>query len=678
VQKGNIWHTASSQIVVLTEEQHACCGLAQIFLVVLRARGRTAGGAASCPGLGDLGWGGMECDSSVHPPLSAWFYAMKQRIYLGFAPIFILFVGIGLYALWLFSRVGGAVDVILQENYQRVRAGQAMKESAERMDSALSLALAGEEERGRKLFESSTPVFEEHLRRTRGSISLPGEGEAAGKIKQAEERYQVLAKKFWNSSDLGTRRTLYFSELLPLFTQIQNNLQEVIRISEDNMVQADHRARTLSANSTRTMFLVLVVGAGIALLLVLATQRAILKPIQILTAVAKELGSGNLDQVAAVQSDDEIGALAAAFNKLSSKLRAYRQITADQILQARQMTEITFSAFPDAILALSVDGKINFANPAAGELLKRLDSQGGLPLPIQEEAENVLRGAPDYMPTSFEKAAPVRINDHEAFLLPRVIGMRDESGNLFGAAVVLQDVTRFRLLDEVKTNLVSTVSHELKTPLSSVRMGLHLLLEEKIAPLNAKQLELLLAAREDSERLLRMINDLLDLARLESGQTRQRFEIISPRTLIKNAAPNLKPLVEANDARLVTNIAPELPDVAVDLRQIGHVFSNLVSNAARHSKPGEDVVLSAKPIGKSVRFSVLDHGPGIPKEFQSRIFERFFRIPGTEDSTGVGLGLAIAREMIVSHGGSIGLQSTSGKGSEFYFDLPATSNGVKA
>jgi len=263
------------------------------------------------------------------------------------------------------------------------------------------------------------------------------------------------------------------------------------------------------------MVLVWVVGAGIALFLVVATERAILKPIQNLMAVAKELGNGNLDQVAAVQSNDEIAALAAAFNKLSAKLRAYRQITADQILQARQMTEITFAAFPDAILALSVYGTIDFANPAALELLKGLDS--------------------------------------------------------------------------------------LKTPLSSIRMGLHLLLEEKIGPLNPKQLELLLAAREDSERLLRMINDLLDLARLESGQTRQRFEIISPTTLTKNASPNLMPLVEANDARLVTDIAPELPDVAVDLRQIGHVFS-----------------------------------------------------------------------------GGIGLQSTSGKGSEFYFDLPATSNGVKA
>jgi NtrC-family two-component system sensor histidine kinase KinB len=620
----------------------------------------------------------MECDSSLDPALSAWFCAMKQRIFLGLAAIFILFVGIGSYALWLFTRLGGAVDVILRENYQCVLAGQAMKQSAERINFALSLALAGEEERGRKLFESYTPVFEEHLRHERLRISLPGERVVADKINQAEERYQGLAKKFWNTSDLAIRRTTYFSELLPLFSDIQNNLQEVIRMNEDNMVQANRQARALSANSTRTMLLVLVVGVGIALFVVFAIQRAILKPIRILTAVAKELGNGNLDQVAAAQSNDEIGALAAAFNKLSSKLRAYRQITADQILQARQMTEITFSAFPDAILALSVDGKIDFANPAAAELLKRLDSQDGLALRIQEEAQNVLRGAPDYIPTSFEKAVPIRINDHEAFLLPRVIGMRDESGNLFGAAVVLQDVTRFRLLDEVKTNLVSTVSHELKTPLSSIRMGVHLLLEEKIGLLNPKQLELLLAAREDSERLLRMINDLLDLARLESGQTRQRFEIISPRTLIKNAASDLKPLVEANDARLVTDIAPKLPDVAVDLRQIGHVFSNLVSNAARYSRPGEDVVLSAKPIGDIVRFTVLDHGPGIPKEFQSRIFERFFRIPGTQDSTGVGLGLAIAREMIVSQRGSIGLESTSGKGSEFYFDLPATCNGVKA
>jgi two-component system, NtrC family, sensor histidine kinase KinB len=605
---------------------------------------------------------------------------MKKRIILWLCPILFLFLGVGLYAVWLFNQLGGSIEVILRENYQSVLAGQQMKESSERMDSGLSFALAGEEQRGRELFDANVPTFQRSLSKELNNITLPGEQELADKIKLSEERYQVLAKTFWDTSDSGARRKMYFSELLPLFTQIKNDAQEVIRINQENMVQADHSARSLSADSIRNMALLLVFGVALAIWLAFELQRAILKPIQTLRTVSKELGEGNLDQVVPVQSRDELGQLADAFNKLAAKLRAYRQITTDQILQARQMTEITFSAFPDSILALSLDGKINFANPAAGNLLQRLNGEYGLPLAIQEEVGNVLKGAPDYLPTSFEKAVPVRLDDHEAFLLPRVLGMRDESGNLFGAAVVLQDVTRFRLMDEVKTNLVSTVSHELKTPLTSIRMGLHLLLEEKIGSLNAKQLELLLAAREDSERLLRIINDLLDLARLESGQTRPRIEVVSPRTVIDEALPNLRPLVEVRDSHLLADIAPDLPEVMVDPRQISHVFSNFVSNAARFSKPGDDIVLSAKTIGKNVRFSVLDHGPGIAKEYQARVFERFFRIPGSEESKGVGLGLAIAKEIIVSHGGNVGLRSTPGEGSEFYFDLPAAGkiNGMKA
>jgi NtrC-family two-component system sensor histidine kinase KinB len=567
--------------------------------------------------------------------------------------------------------------VILQENYESVLAGQQMKESAERMDSGLSFALAGEERRGRDLFSENVPLFQESLQKELHNITLPGEGELANKIKGAESRYQALAQTFWEKSDPDAGRKMYFSELLPLFTEIKNNAQEVIRINQENMVRANHRAKTLSADSTRAMVLILAFGVALAIWLGYGLQRAILRPIQSLTTSSKELGEGKLDQVVPVESNDELGQLADAFNKLAARLRVYRQTTTDQLSQARHMTEITFSAFPDSILALSMEGKINFANPAAGKLLQKLNGEHGLPLAIQEEVGKVLKGAPDNVPTSFEKAIAVRIDDHEAFLLPRVIGMRDESGKMFGAALVLQDVTRFRLMDEVKTNLVSTVSHELKTPLTSIRMGLHLLLEERIGPLNPKQLELLVAAREDSERLLRMINDLLDLARLESGQTRQRLEVVSPGTLIDDALPDLRSLAEANDSRLVAEIAPDLPEIAVDARQINHVFSNFVSNAARFSKPGENVVLAVKPVGKTVRFSVLDHGPGIAKEFQTRVFERFFRIPGTEELNGVGLGLAIAKEIVASHGGSIGLHSTPGEGSEFYFDLPVARKSSK-
>jgi two-component system, NtrC family, sensor histidine kinase KinB len=605
---------------------------------------------------------------------------MKRRIILWFCPILVLFLGVGLYAVLLFNRLGGSIDVILKENYESVLAGQQMKESSERMDSGLSFAIAGEEVRGRQLFDQNAPIFQQSLAKELNNITLPGEGELANRIKADETRYQSLAQTFWASSDLDARRRMYFSELLPLFTAIKNNAQEVIKINQDNMVEADHHAKLLSARSTRAMVLLLVFGVALALALGYGLQRTILKPIQTLTRVSKEMGEGNLDQVIPVSSRDELGQLADAFNKLAGRLREYRQTTTDQLLRARHMTEITFSAFPDAILALSLDGKINFANPAAGKLLSKLNGEYGLPLAIQEEVGKVLKGAPDIMPTSFENAVPVRIGDHEAYLLPKVIGMRDESGNMFGTALVLQDVTRFRLMDEVKTNLVSTVSHELKTPLTSIRMGLHLLLEERIGPLTPKQLELLLAAREDSERLLRMINDLLDLARFEAGQNRQRLEVISTQALIADALPHLQALVEARDVRLATEVAPEVGEITVDPRQINHVFSNLVSNAAKFSKTGEVVLLSAKTVGDKVRFSVIDHGPGIQPEYQSRIFERFFRIPGAGQSYGVGLGLAIAKEIVVSHGGSIGLRSTPGAGSEFYFDLPAVKtngDGVK-
>jgi signal transduction histidine kinase len=260
-------------------------------------------------------------------------------------------------------------------------------------------------------------------------------------------------------------------------------------------------------------------------------------------------------------------------------------------------------------------------------------------------------------------------------MLPRVIGMRDESGHIFGAAVILQDVTRLRLLDEVKTNLVSTVSHELKTPLTSVRMGLHLLLEERIGTLNSKQTELLLAAREDSERLLRMINDLLDLAKLESGKAALPSELIEPRELVESALEDLQAFVETRGSRLATNIAPDLPKVFVDAQQIAHVFSNFVSNAVKHTPAGEEIVLAAKKQDDVVRFSVIDHGSGIPSKFRAQIFDRFFRVPGSE-SSGAGLGLAIAKEIVLAQGGTIGVNSTPGKGSEFYFDLPPAKNGA--
>jgi signal transduction histidine kinase len=542
------------------------------------------------------------------------------------------------------------------------------------MDSALFFSLVGEEERARKMYAEYVPVFSENLNVEMHNITLPGEQALADKVQSLHNRYAKRAEVFWQTPDIAGRRKMYFGEMLPTFTAVKDAAQDIIRINQNNMVEADREARALSAQSTRYMIFAIVAGLVSAIYFAARLQRSILEPIHTLTAVSKDLGEGKLDQVVPVMSQDELGQLADAFNKMATKLRAYRQVMGDQILQARQMTEITFSAFPDPIIVMAADGRISFANPAANTFLFKLGLKDGLPVGVQGEVDRVIKGAPDYLPTSFDRVIVFRVDEQETFVLPRIIGMRDDNGAIFGAAVVLQDVTRLRLLDEVKTNLVSTVSHELKTPLTSVRMGLHLLLEERIGSLNPKQTELLLAAREDSERLLRMINDLLDLAKLESGRTALPGRTMEPRELVAAAEEDLKTLVESRGSRLLTKITPGLPKVSVDARQIAHVFSNFVSNAVKHAKPGEEIVLRAKNQDGQVRFSVIDHGPGIEPQFQAQIFDRFFRVPGSEN-TGAGLGLAIAKEIVLAQGGSIGLQSIPGQGSEFYFDLPAVGNG---
>ncbi len=600
---------------------------------------------------------------------------MKQRIFLGLAPIFVLIVAMGVYAVLLFTKLGSSVDVILRENFRSVLAGQQMKESAERMDSVLFSSLAGEKER--ELFTKNVASFETGLRDESANVTLPSEGDLAKSIQESHAEYLRRSDAFWRSTDPAARRALYFGRLLPLSTQIKEAAQKIIEINQQNMVQADRKARELANRSTRYMIFASVLGLAAAVFFATRLQRSILEPINALSAVSKELGEGKLDQIVPVASRDELGQLADAFNKMAAKLRAYRQTTGDQILLARQMTEITFSAFPDPIIAMAPDGVINFTNPAANKLFPRLGGINKLPAPVQEQVTRVLEGGADYLPTSFERTVVVRFDDKEVFLLPRIIGIRDEAGSLFGAAVVLQDVTRLRLLDEVKGNLVSTVSHELKTPLTSVRMGLHLLLEERVGPLNAKQTELLLAGREESERLLEMINDLLDLAKLESGHLNIDEEGVPAEALVRTAAAELDSLADIRGLRLVSRIEAQLPKVRVDERQIAHVFSNLVSNAVKHSPRGEEVALQVARSGQMVRFSVVDQGKGVPPPLQSQVFDRFFRVPG-EESSGAGLGLAIAREIVIAHGGEIGVNSDGRSGSEFYFDLPIKAEGSPA
>jgi two-component system, NtrC family, sensor histidine kinase KinB len=598
--------------------------------------------------------------------------SLNRRLLLGSVPVLLILLAVGVYAIFLFSKLGGAIDVILRENYRSVVAAQNMKEAAERMDSGLLFQLEGQEEKGKELFQQYAPEFDRNLAVELKNITLPGEGDLAARVNELHDKYMQVAAQFLAlpASD-PAKKTLYFDQLLPAFTGVKETANRILEINQENMVAANNEARRQSHDASQYMIATLLAAIAVAAGVSFVLARSITQPLQSLTESAQQLGEGHLDQHVPVQSKDELGMLAEAFNKMSARLRAYRQSTSEKILKAQQTTESALRAFPDPILVFSPEKEIQLQNAAAEQFSLKLGGSIASLGTVSTYIDLSLKGAADFQPTSFDKAILVNLEGTEKFYLPRVLAMRDEVGSPIGVVVVLQDVTRFRVADDVKTDLIATVSHELKTPLTSMQMAVYLMLEEKVGPLNSKQTELLLAARSNSDRLFEMIEDLLDLARFEGGVALIEKKAISCQTLVEEVAAREKDLVVSRGREFKVKMESHLPRVEISRVRIDQVFSNFISNAVKYSPTGSTITFEAKREGaKNVRFSVKDEGPGIPKELRRRIFDKFFRISEIGDE-GAGLGLSIAREIVLAHGGNIGVESTDGEGSEFFFTLPA-------
>jgi signal transduction histidine kinase len=273
------------------------------------------------------------------------------------------------------------------------------------------------------------------------------------------------------------------------------------------------------------------------------------------------------------------------------------------------------------------------------------------------------------VPRGFEEAVRVASPEGDRHLLPRATPVYSEQGSIVGATIVLQDVTRLMRFDELKNDLVATVAHEFRTPLTSLRMAIHLCAEEVVGPLTEKQADLMAASRQDCERLQGIVDDLLDLSRIQSGRMALRVERLDVGALLEGAAGGLRSAAEAGDIELAVT-PEETPDVRADSERIQLVLTNLLANAMRHTPPGGRVEARAIPACGAVRFEVRDTGEGIAREHHDRIFDKFYRVPGAR-SGGVGLGLYISREIVQAHGGAMGMESEPGKGSTFWFTLPA-------
>jgi len=366
--------------------------------------------------------------------------------------------------------------------------------------------------------------------------------------------------------------------------------------------------------------------------------------------------------------------LAAEYNRMAERIRQLRSSDMGQLLVSQQTTEAAIDSLYDPVIVTDGAGCVTKLNPAAeeifgsekensgkhvGEVARDARVAGAVAEALQSQRPVAGEGMSSVLPLAVD-------GSQKAFRL-RTTPMRD-NGHLLGAVTILEDITHLREIDRLKSEFIATASHELRTPLTSVQMGVHLLLEGALGELTDQQNEVLQACRQDCERLDKLMRDLLDLSRIEAGETQPRLAAVSARDLLTTAIRELRPQVETKGLRLNVVAPIDLPSVRVDRLQIERVVSNLVSNALRHMQRGE-IKISAERRDSHLAVSVSDSGSGIPTEYLAHIFDRFVQVPDGPTG-GAGLGLAISKSIVETHGGQISAQSQVGRGTTFTFTLP--------
>ena len=598
---------------------------------------------------------------------------LRQKISLGFGGLLVIILVIGVQSILHLSRLGESIDVILRENYQSVIACQEMKEALERIDSGILFTLQGYLDKGNDLIGKNEQAFEKALRIELNTITLPGESEKADLLKQQFGRYKMMLKEIEDGSlSIAVRRQNYFSRLLPLFYTIKNTAEEILQMNQQNMSEANDRARRHAAVAKRGMYILLLVGTLIAVVFIFFIGKWVLRPINRLIDSANEIKKGNLDLVVQSSSRDEIGHLSEEFNAMATSLREFRRSDQAKLIRIQRATQQAFDSLPEAVAVIDPEGKVEVATETAKNFFGLQPNTPIKDLPLEwinslvQEAFKLGRTT---KPKGNQTVIQHFVNGEERYFHPEAVPILDSERQPTGVVLVLQDVTQLRQQDEIKRGMISTVSHQLKTPLTSIRMAIHLLLEEKVGPLTEQQVDLLLAAREDSDRLHNILNNLLDISRIESGKTKMEFQAVAPNSIQIEALEPFRRATHDQGVSLSIEVPGDLPEVWADSTRIYYVIGNLLSNALRYTPPGGKITFSAQTEEKEVRFSIADTGKGIPSQYLPRIFEQFFRVPGQEKESGAGLGLAIVKEIIEAHGGTVGVESQEGQGSTFSFTL---------
>jgi signal transduction histidine kinase len=595
--------------------------------------------------------------------------SLRQKFIFGggsLVAILALSTMVGVTVAW---RANRSVDRMLRANYDTLVFCQSMVDACSRLDGAARAWVHGRDSHD---WSPAEAEFDRNLALQQGNVTEPGEQELTDGLALRWRGFKALLDAY-RGSPRSRRAGLYENGVQPAEAALLRGCHDIAGVNLKAVPAVSARARRLAREAARwgvslLALATVLVSIGVALL-----GRWVINPIRAVTESAREIAGGNLDLEVTAPSRDEVGELAASFNQMAGSLREFRRGDRQRLLQFQRSTQRTLDALIDGVAFLDALGRVELSNPVAQRLFDlKPDHVPGAACP-QELAELLAkcrREGGGFAPKGYQGTLQVFDEGRERFFLPRVEAVNDDAGGRAGLALVLLDVTGLRRMDEMKSGMVATVSHELKTPVTGLRMALHLLLAEGTGALNAQQEELALAARQDAERLHEILMNLLDIGKLETGPGSLAPASLAARELMEEAVKSQVPAYQAKGVDL--EVWPLGADVrvAADGARLKHVFSNLLDNALKHTPPGGRVELSGWSDAGGVWFSVKDNGEGIASEHLPRLGEKFFRAPGQE-AGGAGLGLAIAREIVAAHGGNIQVRSELGQGSTFTFQLPA-------
>ena len=569
---------------------------------------------------------------------------IQRRLTLGIGILFAMIVLLGIQSVSYVRQLSRATGTILADNYNSLQYAA---------DMLRSLNDIGEDSVSRHALRQSLALQQQN-------------------ITEISEREMT--------SELG-RHIAALSDPVTE-AELRTVRQDLLRIMELNMAAIRAKSSAVEERADYVMWWLIVVAALCVVsagAILVWFPRLVLRPIDELKKGIREIANHNYQQRLDFTGNREFESVAESFNNMAAKLDEYRRSSLDDLMTAKTRIEAIVNSLHEPIIGLDPRKTILFMNREALSVLNLPETVIGRDAAEVALANDLLRRLLRELYGEKKNAGqePLKIyaDNKESYFQVKYmeITMRGNDGVTMekrGDVIMLKNVTEFQELDTAKTTFISTVSHELKTPISAIMMSLQLLGDNRLGPLNEEQKQLVGSIRESSDRLLNITGELLNMTQVESGKLRLMPKVVKPVELIDYAVKATQVLAERFRCFVEVEYPEKISKLFVDNEKIAWVITNLLSNAIHHSPENSRIIVGAVQHEKAVEIFVQDFGRGIDLRYHKSIFERYFRVPGTKVQ-GSGLGLAISKEFVEAHGGTISVESGIGKGSRFSILLPA-------